>query len=235
VLRFFGIASIEQWDDMWPTLNVAYRQHNTHEIFPEAVSAWLRQGELQSANIQCQPYDRELFRKTLTDIRPLTLLGPEKFVPKMQKLCAKAGVAVVFVPALPKTGISGATRWLNPNKAIIQLSLRYKTDDQLWFTFFHEAGHIILHGKKELFLEGAYGMDKEKETEANRFAEQELFPRSDIDRFSRMGRFSKNAILDFSRHIGIAPGIIVGHFQHRELLPRAHCNDLKKTFRWAHE
>jgi Zn-dependent peptidase ImmA (M78 family) len=68
----------------------------------------------------------------------------------MQELCAGAGVAVVFVPALPKTGVSGATRWINSNKALIQLSLRYRTDDHLWFTFFHEAGHILLHGKKEL-------------------------------------------------------------------------------------
>ena len=63
-------------------------------------------------------------------------------MPKLQGRCAAAGVAVVFVPALPKTGVSGATRWLHPQKAIIQLSLRYKSNDHLWFTFFHEAGHI---------------------------------------------------------------------------------------------
>ncbi|MBL8419274.1 MAG: hypothetical protein JNK92_01440, partial [Dechloromonas sp.] len=55
---------------------------------------------------------------------------------------------------LPKTEVSGATRWLSPDKALIQLSLRYKSDDQLWFSFFHEVGHLLLHGKKEVFIEG---------------------------------------------------------------------------------
>lgn len=184
VLRFFGIASVGQWDDMWPNLQVAYRQHNHTEIFPEAVSAWLRQGEIEAAQIPCAPYEKAAFRAALDQIRKLTTETPEVFVPKMQELCANAGVAVVFVPALPKTGVSGATRWLNSNKAIIQLSLRYKTDDHLWFTFFHEAGHILLHGKKELFLEGANGLDEGKEEEANRFAQEELIPKAQLSSLS---------------------------------------------------
>lgn len=235
VLRFFGIANVEQWDDMWPNLNVAYRQNQTHEVFPEAVSAWLRQGELEAANITCAPYNRAKFRESLDQIRALTTEGPEHFIPAIQELCAKAGVAVVFVPALPKTGVSGATRWLNKDKAIIQLSLRYKTDDHLWFTFFHEAGHILLHGKKELFLEGANGLDQDKEHEANIFAEQELIPQKAFSRFIADNDFRKTSISAFANEVGIAPGIVVGQLQHRGLLDVKFCNDLKQRFKWVHE
>ena len=31
------------------------------------------------------------------------------------------------------------------------LAERGKSDDLLWFTFFHEAGHILLHGKRDVF------------------------------------------------------------------------------------
>ena len=235
VLRFFGIASVDQWDDMWPNLNVAYRQHNHQEIFPESVSAWLRRGEIEAAQISCEAFDKAAFRVALDEIRLLTTEEPDVFVPRMQELCAGAGVAVVFVPALPKTGVSGATRWINSNKALIQLSLRYRTDDHLWFTFFHEAGHILLHGKKELFLEGANGLDPAKEAEANNFSEQELLPRLPFSAFIKRNQFSKLAILSFAKEIQVAPGIVVGQLQHRGLLPRAHCNELKQTFRWAHE
>lgn len=54
--------------------------------------------------------------------------------------CA-AGVAVAFVHELSKCRAHGATRRLSPSKAPIQLSLRFKTNVRLWFTFFHEAGH----------------------------------------------------------------------------------------------
>jgi HTH-type transcriptional regulator/antitoxin HigA len=232
VLRFFGIASVDQWDDMWPNLNVAYRQHNHHEVLPEAVSAWLRRGEIEAAQIQCDAYDRNKFRQALDEIRGLTMELPEFFVSRLQELSAKAGVAVVFVPALPKTGVSGATRWLSPHKALIQLSLRYKTDDHLWFTFFHEAGHILLHGKKEFFLEGANGLDESKEAEANEFAEYELIPRKAFSGFLDRKAYNKSAIVKFSKEVGIAPGIVVGQLQHKGLLARSFCNDLKQTFKW---
>lgn len=231
VLRFFGIASVSQWDDMWPNLNVAYRQNNTHEVFAESVSAWLRRGEIEANDILCQPYDKAVFRQSLDEIRNLTTQEPKVFVPEIKRLCAVAGVAVVFVPALPKSGVSGATRWLNPNKAIIQLSLRYKTDDHLWFTFFHEAGHILLHGKRELFLEGANGLNAEKEAEANEFAAQELISRKSL--FALAKPYSKQSIRAFAKELGIAPGIVVGQLQHNDLLPRSHCNELKQTFVWV--
>jgi len=235
VLRYFGIASVGQWEEMWPSLDVAYRQHSHHEVYPEAVSAWLRRGEIEAAMIHCVPYDKTAFRAALDEIRKLTIEAPEVFVPKMQELCANAGVAVVFVPALPKTGVSGATRWLNSNKAIIQLSLRYKTDDHLWFTFFHEAGHILLHGKKELFLEGSNGLNAEKEDEANKFAQEELIPRGEFSRFCQIKPLSKVLIIEFAKRMGVAPGIVVGQLQHAGFLPAMHCNDLKQSFRWNHE
>src|SRR3712207_2277339 len=53
------------------------------------------------------------------------------FQPKMISLCAGAGVALVFIPEMKGCPASGAARWLTPEKAIIQLSLRFKTDDHL--------------------------------------------------------------------------------------------------------
>ena len=236
VLRFFGIASMEQWDEIWPNVPVAYRQHNKHENFAEAVTAWLRRGEQEVAAIQCEPFDKAAFREALDEIRSLTAQrDPAHFVPALQRRCAESGVAVVFVPCLPNTGISGATRWVSPEKAIIQLSLRYKTNDHLWFSFFHEAGHILLHGKKELFVEGTIGMDDEKEAQANAFAEQELLPRKAFNAFTTQVSFSKAAIQRFAKEIGVVPGIVVGRLQHKGLLPTTHCNDLKVRYQWSHE
>lgn len=239
VLKFFGIASVEQWDDMWPRLSVAYRQSNQNTVSPEAVSAWLRKGELDAASIHCAPYNKQKFRLALDQIRALTDLPPQEFVPEMQALCAEAGVAVVFVPSLPKTRVSGATRWIHPNKAVIQLSLRYRSNDHLWFTFFHEAGHILLHGKKDLFIERtdktSNGLDEEKEAEANHFAQNELIPSRALEKFIQGGARTKAAIRAFAKQVGIAPGIVVGQLQHRGALSYQYCNDLKYFYKWNHE
>ena len=239
VLRFFGIASVEQWSQMWPRLSVAYRQSNQHKVFPEAVSAWLRKGELEAASIHCAPYNKQDFRQALNKIRSLTDMTPDEFVPKMQVLCADAGVAVVFVPSLPKTGVSGATRWVHSNKAVIQLSLRYRSNDHLWFTFFHEAGHILLHGKKDLFIERTdrsnNGLDEEKEAEANHFAQNELIPAKALDKFIRKDARTKADICSLAEQVGIAPGIVVGQLQHKSVLDYQYCNNLKQFYKWSHE
>ena len=76
----------------------------------------------------------------------------------------------VFVPELPKTHLSGITRWLSKDRALIQLGLRHKTSDHAWFSFFHEAGHLLLHGKKTIFIDEKRSDRNEIESEADRFA-----------------------------------------------------------------
>jgi HTH-type transcriptional regulator / antitoxin HigA len=232
VLRFFGVASPEQWETVWREYQVVYRQTQRFDTCAESVSAWLRKGEIEARQIACEHFDRKRFQEVLDVIRGLTVETPRVFQQRLVELCASAGAAVVFIPELPKTGVYGATRWFG-DKAIIQLSLRYKSNDHLWFTFFHEAGHIIKHGRKEIFIE-SNGLDGDKEGEADIFARDRLIPPADYRRFiaSWDGR-SLAPIKVFADKINIAPGIVVGRLQHDKHLPNSHGNRLKVFFRWS--
>ncbi|MBE9170775.1 HigA family addiction module antidote protein [Pleurocapsales cyanobacterium LEGE 06147] len=239
ILNFFAVASPEQWEKIWgKTLSVDFRKSARFESDPSAVAAWLRKGEIEAEEIVCAEYDTNKFKKALQEIRALTVESPEVFQPAMVQLCADSGVALVFVPQLPKTRTCGATRWLNSKKALIQLSLRYKTNDHFWFAFFHEAGHILLHGKRDVFLEGQDIQDhskQDKEKEADNFAADLLIPSTELMQFLQSSkRLSKEAIEQFASKIGIAPGIVVGRLQHREkILQPSHCNGLKQRFEWT--
>lgn len=231
LLDFFGVSSPDAWNDYWGDVAVKYRKSTKYEPDPFALAAWLRQGELEAQGIDCKPFDEEKFKQALSEIRSLTREAPTVFQPELVKCCAACGVAVVFVPELPKTA-SGATRWVGPHKALLQLSLKYGTDDHLWFTFFHEAGHILLHRKGDIFIE-TRDADSEEEEQANRFAARTLIPESRLQNFLASGTCnSKARINTFARQIGIAPGIVVGQLQHRGHLPKSHCNDLKQRFVW---
>ena len=229
VLNFFGVGSPAAWGRLWTTQQAAYRKSPAFRSTPGAVAAWLRMGELGAQKIQCAPFDRARFRATLARIRELTMKPPDTFQPLLIQLCADAGVAVVFVSELPGTHVSGATRWLTPKKALIQLSLRYKTDDHLWFTIFHEAGHILLHGKRRVFLEDSRTTNA-LEKEANAFAANTLIPSAALREFQRRRDTSKAAIRRLAEGLGISPGIAVGRLQHEGMLPYSHCNDLKRRF-----
>jgi addiction module HigA family antidote len=174
LLRFFAIASPQRWEAIWDReLQAAFRKIESSPKDAAVISAWLRKGEIDAQKRHCEPFDKQIFRDSLAEIRSLTTIeAPKFFVPKLESICAASGIAVVFVPALPKLGIYGATRRLN-DKYIMQLSLYGKSNDQLWFTFFHEACHIIKHSHGELYVEG-YWQEDEKENEANAFARDML-------------------------------------------------------------
>lgn len=235
-LNFFGVASPNQWRDIWlrgpAGPGISYRKSAAFMTDPGAVAAWLRKGILDAQNISCEPFDQVKFKNTLHEIRPLTLKPPEIFQNELIKLCSVCGVAVTFVPRLRKIPISGVTYWLTPRKALLQLSLRYKTDDQLWFSFFHEAGHILLHGKRVVVLEEDGYIDS-RELEADRFAADVLIPPKMWKEFIRTGLLSKKAIKSFAEKINISPGIIVGRLQHDGILPFTHCNLLKRKLKWT--
>ena len=230
VLNFFGVASPEQWELRWRGAQVSYRKSVLFQADPYAVASWLRMGELIAQKTMCKPFDAGSFRSALSKIRKLTAQPPDVFQPEVIRLCAESGVAVAFVPEIPRIRASGATWWPNPAKAVIQLSLRYKSDDQLWFSFFHEVGHILLHGKKEVFIEG--DSQDSKEDQANSFAADILIPSREYRQFIQSGRYSRFAIQSFASKLGIAPGIVVGRLQHDMRIHHSFCNDLKRRLEW---
>jgi HTH-type transcriptional regulator/antitoxin HigA len=217
-LEFFGIDSPEALSAS-STL-AAFRKSPAFDPNDLAMCTWLRLGELEADGIPCAPYNRIRFRSALDNLRPLTReLNLNKIKDALVTACSGCGVAVCFTSELRHTHVSGAARWLKPEKALIQLSCRYKSDDHFWFTFFHECGHILLHGKKEGFLEGGAGALEEQEEEANAFASNLLIPRHALVALMRERPLPKERILAFSQEWQVSPGIVIGQLQKHKRLP----------------
>ena len=233
MLSFFGVASVSAWDSVYANLECAFRQSIAHEIKPGAVAAWLRLGEIAARKVKCSPFDPKGLRSVLPELRTLTSDPSEVFAPKVQAICAAHGVAVVFVEEIEGARASGVMRWLTPDKALIQLSFRYRTDDHLWFTFFHEVGHVLLHGKTNLWIEDSHSSESDpKEAEADRFSRDLLIPPAAAASLRDLR--SKSSVIDFARRVGVAPGIVVGRLQHDIMWQPKNGNDLKRRIDLAH-
>ena len=175
LFSYFAVSSKEAWEDYYfhQQLKVAFRISLSQTKNPYAISAWLRQGELQAAQQSTIiEYSPELLRRTIPEMKHLMSDSSTDTPAKLQYLCAQCGIKLIFTQCLSKAPISGATRWIQ-NIPCIQLSDRQKAQNRFWFNFFHEIGHILLHGKKDIFLENTdYSeIQKEKEDEADKFAE----------------------------------------------------------------
>lgn len=234
-LRFFNVPSISAWRDTYSDVlsMTVFRTSPSFDSRPASVAAWLREGEIEAAAINCEQWNARGFEAALPAIRPLTReKDPDRFIPRLKEICAGTGVAVVVVRGPNGCRASGAARFLPRDKALIQLSFRYLSDDQFWFTFFHEAGHLLLHGHRKLFVDGLDGVAEKEENEANQFAENVLIPLEFQASLFRLRSSNYREVIRFAQRIGISPGIVVGQLQHHGKVARDRLNTLKRRFQW---
>ncbi len=209
-LSFYGVSSVSAWREIWTTTAVAARRSFCFESQPGPASAWIRQGELQAHKINCQAFDKSLFLQALKTIRNLTCEEPAKFEPEVKRLCAAAGVAIALVPEMKKVPWNGATKWLSPRKAMILLCLRGRGEDKFWFSFFHEAGHVLHDSRKDLLINDESSSDQ-REQRANQFASEFLIPPEYNDDIQNIN--SHEDIVTLAGKLEIAPGIVAGRYQ----------------------
>lgn len=249
ILRFFGVASPDVAERAWREYRTAFRRSALVDGDQYAVATWLRLCEQAAREVECAHYNKQRLIEALPELRQLTVEPTRVWMEELPHFCSKLGIALVFKPALKNTHVSGATRWLTPEKAMIALSDRFKTDDTFWFSLFHEIGHLILHGKRLTFLDDnptpnpespevngllLHGNSKNdhkpvSEIEADNFARNTLIPDLVFKEFvSRTLMNDPKSIIRFARKTGVSPGIVLGRLQHERIVPWSRWRDMKQ-------
>ncbi len=235
LLKFFGVVNRAAFVAWTANLSPQYRRSESSQGKDHLIAAWLRQGELEAEDVDAGNYDERYFGEAVNIARTLTCRAPAEFVPELTARFARTGVVLLFVPELPGMGVSGATRWMTPSKALIQITLRYKSNDCLWFTVFHEVCHILRHQKRVVYLE-TDGEKSSEELEADTFAANHLIPPHLYRKFVENPKFEQSNIEGFAAEIGIASGIVVGRLQKDEHIPwSSPLNSLKIKYHWNHD
>jgi addiction module HigA family antidote len=234
LLTFFRVASPREWQRIYvdEEVSVAFKISLAKAPDPKPLSVWLRYGELQAGKIALAEYSAESFKRALSSSKALSCQQPENFLTKLQNLCSQAGVALVYTPTFSRAMVSGATRWINGrNTPLIQISDRYHSADHFWFAFYHEALHVLKHGKTAVFLEGVQGLGQpeKQEIEANDFALKMLLNGFPLERFAdgRDKRWSKQEVLAYADKYKVHPGTLVAQLQRVGSLAKKNLNGLK--------
>lgn len=227
-LKFYGVAAPKQWENLYVDQYVSssFRKSEAHKSALGGLAAFLRIGEIEMRKHKLNTYNKEAFKQTLTEIRNMVRQHPEDFAMRLQQYCANAGVALVYTINISNAPISGVARWIGGNP-LIQLTDRYKSNDHFWFSFFHEAGHILLHGKKDVFIEDLveYEGSLQKEIEADDFANKLLLP---VDITAELPNIiTERYIRQLARKYNIHAAIVLGRLQHLEKLPYSFGASLK--------
>ena len=230
LLSFLAINSFEQLKTID---DAVFSKASIKNYSPYAMSAWLRQGEIEAKNIETKPFNKKKAKEIIDGIKTLSRTMPKGFYTELKSKCAEAGIAVVAVPHLKHTAVQGAVRWLAPDKPLLQMSLRYKWNDVFWFHFFHEYGHILLHKKRDTFID----IDKQDkdalENEADEFAAVTLFPTKKYEEFKAKHDYSRESIYKFAEQMNVCPAQVVGRLQREGELKYTEYSDMKIKFEFA--
>jgi len=217
LFNYFGVASQKGFEDYYfnQKTQVAFRISLKNQENALAIASWLRHGELQANSTTVSEYASSKLKKALPRVKKLMVNQPNNFFLELQGICAEAGVKVVYTPCLPKAPIHGSTRWIG-DVPLIQLSGRYRRNDIFWFTFFHEVGHILLHGKKYISIENIEieGEREDYEREADQFSADWLLSKEQEAEILNNQQLFEDDIVRYAEKFETHPACIIGRLQH---------------------
>jgi len=211
VLGFFRVGNVIAWKKIWTPPTVAARRSVCFQSNPEATACWLQLGIREASGMKCEEYRRQKFLAAVEQIRNLTTQTPKEFMPEMKRLCRESGVALVFVPEISGVHWNGATMWVSANKAMIIMNNRGRFEDRFWFSFFHEAAHILHDGKKGVFVWDEKVVD-EREFKADDFAARTLIPRKWDSKIK--SAVSSWTVMELAKQLGVSAAIVAGRYEH---------------------
>jgi Zn-dependent peptidase ImmA (M78 family) len=109
---------------------------------------------------------------------------------------------------------------------MIIMNNRGRFEDRFWFSFFHEAAHILHDRKKELYVWDESIADI-REVKADEYAAKLLIPRKWDSKVKAVT--SKWEIIELANRLRVSSGIVAGRYEHLTGDYKTYCK-LKRRF-----
>ncbi len=223
--KFFSVASLSFDTELKSRL--AFRKSNNDNFSFESLLCWIRYGEIQSSKDVYPKYNEEKLSNSVSEIRDLVSKPFLSVLDEIKSILTDCGISLVYEPHLPNTYVNGVAYKMTSDKAIIMISDRGKKDDILWFTLFHEIGHLLKHSKKEIFVDQEKDEKNDIELEADEYSRNVLISDRIFNDFVNSKRYmTERGIKAFAKENNISTGIVVGRLQKEKYIGWNEFNDL---------
>ena len=219
IFRLLGVASTSGLHSLAIRHATAFRTSRAFVPDPVATEVAIALVRAQAPLIETDTFDPVRVTSVLTELRSATRLEPREGAFRARELLRTAGVALVFIPAIPKAHCNGLTLWQD-GTPIVGISDRGKREDIFWFTLFHELFHVLEGDRTQIFLNGAgESTDDETEDRADHFAAETLIPSAGTSALASIQSFDD--LSRVARALGVSEGVVVGALHHQGYKPHA--------------
>lgn len=215
-----ALFEIQNLDDE-PELTAVMRKTDPLSSLTPSQRSWCFRVRQLARYIAVSEYREDRLPQCSRELRKLAAFSKE--VKKVPDILARYGIRFVVVEPLPGSKLDGMATWLDRDKPVIGMSLRFDRIDGFWHTLCHELKHI--ENRDELSVDESVSdpgdiqlrVKPEMERRADEGAASMLIDPDELKSFIlRVGPlYSKERINQFANRLKIHPGIIVGQLQHR--------------------
>lgn len=222
---FFEVARLEQLDNL-KIPGIAYRKAGMSEAIDYTLACWSQKARLEARKMSVKLVNIDKLKKSIPDMRMLTIQSPKVFCARLSEIMSECGVALVFLSHIGGSFLHGAS-FVDGKHIVVGLTVRGKDADKFWFSLFHELYHVIEgHIFDDVPREG-------QERAADAFARDVLIPDADYSDFISKSDTRKDSIVSFAQRIGIAPGIVLGRLQKDNIVRYSTYTELKEKYEIA--
>lgn len=218
LLKFFGVADPHAYEELLADSLLSFRRAQHLNVDEAATALWLRLGERVAESLiqesAVPAFSKKAFQELLDQLPPLTKLRPPRSFEQLRDLCLEVGVIVLLLREVNGSRANAVTRWV-ANRPVLILTDRGKFEDTVWFNFFHEAGHVLLHPKRKSAVNlGKTGDDADgHESEANEFATDYLLRHKDPHVLAAIKTAA--GAKELAQQLDVDEGIVAGQTAYR--------------------
>lgn len=234
LLRFLKVSSLGSL--LKPSHLVQFRRsQKVDEKTLLNANAWVQTVINIGREVDTKAFSKEKLQSAIPLIREMIMREADDYIPALKKLLADCGVALVYIPSLKNSTVTGATTWLGKDKAVVGITDRGKYADIFWFSLFHELKHVLQHRitKTQVEFNDKDNDDSDYEKEADQFAMNTLIPPAKYREFIMRERYRSSDIIAFAEDINTQPGIIVGRLQRDSHIQYSRLNHLRQKCEYS--
>jgi HTH-type transcriptional regulator / antitoxin HigA len=238
--QFFRVSSI---DDISALPHAAKKSTSYMEDVSAAQRAWIRRVKTlaESIDVPAAFSGGKSFYVAIDKLK--ALLRDRAEARHVPRVLAEAGIRFMVVEHLAGTKIDGVCLWMDEDRPVIALSLRFDRIDSFWFALGHELGHVYRRDgvdspvvlDVDLVGEGAAASADKPEAEraADNFSAALLIPPDELNGFMARVKplYSKDNIKGFAARIKVHPGIVVGQLAFRKQIGYSHSREMLERVR----
>lgn len=203
--KFFGVNSFSSLFDE-SEINLTNRKLDKNSKDDVSLAVLYRYSYLKSKDMETSKLLLTKLKRQVDKIKPLSMKRPCDFLPRLEEILSRCGVAFVTLPKLDSS--SYMVCFKKNNKIVFGLSLKGRESDEYWFSFFEGVGHIVLNR-----------LGKEFGIEEYNFARSCIISSEEYKKAIELKDFTSRSILSIAARSKVDPSLVLDIFQKDGYIP----------------